>query len=262
MTPAVSVIIPTFNRAAQVCRAVDSVLRQSFTNFELLVINDGSTDETLYWLQRYSDPRLRIFNTTNMGVAHARNHGVENSQSEWLCFLDSDDLWHHHKLSEQIRLHFQNPEILISHTEDLWIRQSVRVNKPKKYLTREGDIFLPSLKLCLIAASTVMLKKSLFLEMGGFDESFPTCEDYDLWLKITARHPVGFVKKILATKFGGHADQLSKKYPLMDQYRLRALENLAKNSSLSSNQRLVLEAEIECKINFIKLTLNEKRSLS
>ncbi len=258
MTTPVSVIIPTFNRAAKVCRAVDSVLRQSFADLELIVVNDGSTDDTLYWLEGYIDPRLQILNTANKGVAHARNHGVKNSQSDWICFLDSDDLWHKHKLSEQIRLHTQHPELLISHTEDLWIRQSVRVNKPQKYLTREGDIFLPSLKLCLIAASTVMLKKSLFLEMGGFDESFPTCEDYDLWLKITSQHPVGFVKKILATKFGGHADQLSKKFPLMDRYRLKALENLAKTTNLQWTQKLALDVEIENKKNTIYLAIGNK----
>lgn len=233
----VSVIIPTHNRAGKALRAVDSVLNQSFKDFELIVVDDGSTDDTTFWLKGYQDPHLRYFSIPHGGVAKARNFGVNQAQGEWLCFLDSDDVWRKHKLSEQIRYHAANLDCLISQTDDVWIRNSVRVNKMKKHAARAGDIFRESLELCLICCSSVMIKKSLFEKVGGFDETLPTCEDYDLWLRITARHPVGFVAKPLVTKFGGHADQLSKAYPAMDRYRVLALERLIESGHLSDEKR-------------------------
>lgn len=240
----ISVIIPTYNRAGPVCRAIDSVLRQSFKDFELIVIDDGSTDDTAFWLKTYSDPRLKIITTENRGVSHARNCGAKEAQGEWLCFLDSDDLWRRHKLSEQVHFHAQNRNVLISQTEDIWIRHSERINKMKKHLTREGDIFKESLKLCLITPSSVMIHKNLFWQMDGFDEALPTCEDYDLWLRVTAKHQIGFLPKTLVTKFGGHDDQLSKKYPIMDKYRLFALEKLQSNAALSDEQRTWVAQEM------------------
>lgn len=247
----VSVIIPTFNRAGPVQRAIDSVLRQSYKNFELLVVDDGSTDDTAFWLSKIQDPRFRYMQSTNLGVSHARNLGVKNAKADWICFLDSDDLWRRHKLSEQLRFHDKHRDILISQTEDMWLKNSSRLNKMKKHLTREGDIFKESLKLCLISPSSVMLHKPLFWECGGFDETLPACEDYDLWLKITAKHKIGFVKKTLVTKFGGHSDQLSKKYDAMDRFRLQSLQNLLKTQNLSPVQIDSIEEEIRRKSKII-----------
>lgn len=243
----VSVVIPTRDRVGPLLRAVDSVLRQSFTDFELIIVDDGSSDATKKFVRGYRDPRLRYFKRPRAGVAAARNFGAGEARGEWLAFLDSDDVWRRHKLSEQIRYHAANLGILISQTEDVWIRDSVRVNKMKKHMARAGDIFKESLKLCLICCSSVMMKKSLFVETGGFDETLPTCEDYDLWLRITAGHPVGFVAKPLVTKFGGHADQLSKKFPVMDSYRILALEKLLGSGVLSEEQEAWAQEEREKK---------------
>lgn len=232
----ISIIIPTYNRLGMVARAVDSVLNQSFKNFELVVVDDGSTDATEKFIGACKDSRLKYFKTEHRGVAHARNFGVRQSSHDWICFLDSDDVWRRHKLSEQIRFHSQNPDVLVSQTDDVWIRNSRRVNKMKKHEFRAGNLFRESLKICLICCSSVMIKKSLFADAGGFDESLPTCEDYDLWLRITARHPVGFVRKPLVTKFGGHGDQLSKAFPVMDRYRIAVLEKLLASGILSPEQ--------------------------
>lgn len=239
-----SIVVPTFNRLGPLSRAVDSVLRQSFGDFELIVVDDGSTDGTQDFIRGYGDQRLKYFQRPHEGVAKARNFGADQARGEWLCFLDSDDVWRRHKLSEQIRYHAANRDMLISQTDDVWIRNSVRVNKMKKHAAREGDIFKDSLKLCLICCSSVMMKKSLFEETGGFDETLPTCEDYDLWLRITAKYPVGFVPKPLVTKFGGHADQLSKKFPVMDSYRILALEKLLRSGTLAAEQALWAEDEL------------------
>lgn len=249
----ISVIIPTFNRAGPVCRALDSILRQSFSDFEVIVVNDGSTDDTLYWLNGYTDKRLKVVTTQNHGVAHARNTGAKLAQGEWLCFLDSDDVWRKHKLSEQIRYHSSHPDTLISHTEDMWLRQSERVNKPKKYWHRHGDLFYTSLCTCVISSSTVMLKKNLFFSFGGFDEDFEVCEDYDLWIKITKDHTVGFIHKILATKFGGHPDQLSHQFQFMNNYRRKALENILASHQLNDDQKQAIIHEIKNKSTKLKV---------
>lgn len=247
----ISIVIPTFNRLGPVLRAVDSVLTQSFTDFELIVVDDGSTDATEDFTRRYNDKRLSYFKIPHGGVAKARNFGVQQAKSEWICFLDSDDVWRRHKLSEQIRYHIANPNCVISQTDDVWIRNSVRVNKMKKHTARAGDIFRESLELCLICSSSVMLKKSLFEAAGGFDESLETCEDYDLWLRLTSHHPVGFVPKSLVTKFGGHADQLSKAFPIMDRYRIKALEKLLASDLLTPTQRILAEIELQRKKNIV-----------
>jgi GT2 family glycosyltransferase len=123
----------------------------------------------------------------------------------------------------------------------------------KKHMTREGDIFKESLKLCLICASSVMIQKDLFWYHGGFDENLPTCEDYDLWLKITAQHKIGFVNKNLVSKFGGHSDQLSKKYKMMDQYRVQSLKNLLKNKNLSETKVEFVKDEIKLKLSILEI---------
>lgn len=248
----ISVIIPTHNRHGMVLRAVDSVLNQSYKNLELIVVDDGSTDKTADYLRRYDDARLKYVYQKNCGVSAARNLGVSQAHADWICFLDSDDVWRRHKLSEQLRFHNQNRQFLISQTDDVWIRNSVRVNKMKIHDVRVGDIFKESLRRCLICCSSVMIKKSLFDEVGGFDETLVTCEDYDLWLKVLAKHPVGFVDKKLVTKFGGHADQLSRYYSVMDQYRVASLEKLLSSGVLNDKQRGMVEKEILYKKDIIE----------
>ncbi|MCP5463938.1 MAG: glycosyltransferase [Deltaproteobacteria bacterium] len=245
--PVVSIIIPTHNRQALVLRALESVLLQSFDQFEVIVVDDGSTDNTLSYLQKISDARLRVLAMKHAGVAKARNEGAKIAKADWLCFLDSDDVWRRHKLSEQIRFHHQHSKILLSQTDDVWIRDGVFANKKKEHENREGDIFLESLKLCLICCSSVMVNKDLFFSVGGFDESLVTCEDYDLWLRLLLRTPVGFVNKKLVTKFGGHADQLSKAFDCMDLYRLKSLHKILQNEKLSAEQEKAVRTEIDIK---------------
>jgi glycosyltransferase involved in cell wall biosynthesis len=250
--PIISVIIPTKNRVGMTLRAIDSVLRQSFTDFELIIVDDGSHEDQRTQLEKLisleNDNRLQFYTSEPKGVSHARNLGVEKSKADWICFLDSDDVWKKHKLSEQIRYHMAHPDCLISQTDDNWIRNSSFANKGKLHKNREGDIFEASLRLCLICCSSVMVKKDFFLKHGGFDENLPTCEDYDLWLKILSETPVGFVNKKLVTKFGGHTDQLSKHFEAMDQYRIQSLENILSSPlELSEKQVKAIQKELQRK---------------
>lgn len=206
-------------------QAVASVLGQSFTDFELIVVDDGSTDSTATRLAAYGS-RLRVVSTPRLGVAAARNTGVSQAGGRYIAFLDSDDLWRPEKLARQTAFVLEHPGIRICQTEEIWMRNGVRVNPRAVHRKPAGDIFERSLALCLISPSAVMMSRELFDQFGGFDETFPVCEDYDLWLRISAEERVGLITDALVVKRGGHADQLSKSAWGMDRYRVRALRKI------------------------------------
>jgi len=227
----VSIVLPVFNRSQWVCEAVDSVLAQTLQDFELIVVDDGSTDKTPDALGRYGD-RIRLLRQQNRGVSAARNRGVRSAGGRWIAFLDSDDLWRAEKLAKQTAFLAGRPAARICQTEEVWIRNGAQVNPGRRHRKPSGDIFTASLALCLVSPSAVMMEKSLFMETGGFDESLPAAEDYDLWLRISLRHPVYLIDEPLVVKRGGHADQLSKT-PGIDRYRIRALEKILDSGSLT-----------------------------
>lgn len=222
--PFFSVIIPTYNRAHVIKRAVKSVLAQSYKNFELIIVDDGSVDETSIALEEYGD--INIIRTSNQGVSTARNLGVQNSCGEWLAFLDSDDEWLEDKLKKQYDFIQTNSQYPLVHGDEIWIRNGKRVNPKNKHQKGGGDQFERSLELCLISPSCVALKRSLFDEMGGFREDFEVCEDFDLWLKVTSKNQIGYIDDFLIKKYGGHEDQLSQKYFGMDEWRVKSILEL------------------------------------
>ena len=230
MTPEVSVIIPTWNRRAMVSEAIASVLAQTGARFELIVIDDGSTDGTLDDLrplaaQARENP-IRIEGTPHRGPAAARNRGVELARAPLIAFLDSDDLWSPGKLARQLTFMRAHPEYAIAQTRELWIRGGRRVNPGRRHLKRSGDIFADSLRCCLISPSAVMMRTDLFRSGGGFDASMAACEDYDLWLRILIDHDAGLLDEPLVTRRAGHPDQLSATTPALDRFRILALAKL------------------------------------
>ena len=239
MFPLVSVIIPTYNRWPSVSAAVESVLAQSLKDFELIVIDDGSTDGTAQKLVKYGTS-LRFYSQSRSGVSAARNLGVKKARGRYLAFLDSDDLWRPEKLAVQTKFMRRHPEYLICQTEEIWLRNGVRVNPRLIHQKPAGDIFMRSLELCLVSPSAVMMTKDLFDAAGGFDESLPVCEDYDLWLRIAVDHRVGLITEPLVIKRGGHADQLSRSLWGMDRYRVMALQKLLRAGIRSSRREAVL----------------------
>jgi len=247
VSPTVSVVIPTFNRWPLVGAAIESVLAQSFSDFELIVIDDGSTDDTAKQLARFGS-RLRLLSQPNRGVSAARNFAVRHARGSYLAFLDSDDLWLANKLAIQVAFMEQNPSVQICQTKEIWIRNGVRVNAKAKHRKPSGDIFIASLELCLVSPSAVMLTRALFEQLGGFDESLPVCEDYDLWLRIALDHSVALIDDALVIMRGGHADQLSRSLWGMDRYRVLALQKLLR-SGLDGRRRVaaieVLRRKVE-----------------
>lgn len=240
MKPRVSVVIPAFNRWRLLAEAIDSVLAQSYRDFELIVVDDGSTDATASELAKLAS-RLQFFVTERRGVSAARNLGVSQSRGHYIAFLDSDDLWLNSKLERQTRFMDEHPEFHICQTDEIWIRNGVRVNPSAVHQKPSGDIFSRSLKLCLVSPSAVMMTKALFERTGGFDEAFPVCEDYDLWLRISAQHQVPLIPDRLTIKRGGHADQLSRSIWGMDRYRILALQKVLRSNLDGSQEAAVLK---------------------
>ncbi|WP_020586551.1 glycosyltransferase family 2 protein [Desulfobacter curvatus] len=234
-TNIVSVIIPTFNRAWTLKRAVDSALAQDYPHREIIVVDDGSTDETREVLAEYKG-QIRVLVQENKGVSAARNLGIKESQGNFIALLDSDDAWETNKLSCQMAFFESNPGAMICQTEEIWIRKGKRVNPKKKHKKPSGMIFEPSLKLCLVSPSAVMIRKQLFDQKGMFNEAFPVCEDYDLWLRIAHDTPVYLIDTPLTVKTGGHGDQLSAAHS-QDKYRIQSIRNLIESSVLSPDQK-------------------------
>ena len=232
--PLVSVIIPTYNRGWIIKEAIDSVLAQDYTEFELIVVDDGSTDHTSDVLDSYGDD-IKVLFQKNKGVSAARNRGIAEASGKFIAFLDSDDLWLPQKLTVQIEFFNQTPDALICQTEEVWIRNGLRVNPKKRHKKPSGMIFNPSLELCLVSPSAVMIRRSLFGRVGKFDETLPACEDYDLWLRISCRFPVHLIDTPLIIKRGGHGDQLSSRAGL-DRFRIKAIEKIIKRGILSDDQ--------------------------
>jgi glycosyltransferase involved in cell wall biosynthesis len=185
---------------------------------------------------------LQVFSRPQAGVAAARNAGVAMSQGKYIAFLDSDDLWAPAKLAIQADFMERNSEVHICQTEEIWIRGGMRVNPKSRHRKPTGDIFQRSLELCLISPSAVMMTKELFYLAGGFDESFPVCEDYDLWLRIAVGHPVYLIDTPLATKRGGHADQLSRSVWGMDRFRVLAIAKLLRGGIVGEKRQWALDS--------------------
>ena len=246
----VSVVIPTYERIATLSRAVDSVMAQTFSGFELIVVDDGSTDATAEMILR-DYPAVRLHRQENTGVSSARNAGVALASGEWIAFLDSDDAWLPEKLERQLSHLAQEPELRLSHTDEIWIRNGKRVNQPKEYAKSGGSIYRQCLPLCCICPSSALIRRDLFDEIGGFDETFPVCEDYDLWLRITAREPVHYLDEALVRKYGGHEDQLSSTTWGMDRYRTRALEKILSEEILSLADRILTKEILVKKLRIL-----------
>lgn len=242
--PLVSVVIPTFNRAAWVGDAIDSVLAQDYTPLELIIVDDGSTDTTPHVVQSYASA-LTYIQRPHRGVSAARNHGVAASRGELVAFLDSDDLWLPAKITTQVALFVQCPQLQACYTDEIWIRRGVRVNPRQIHRKHSGWIFHQSLPRCTISPSSMMLRRGQWNRLGGFDERLPACEDYDLWLRLTLTTPVQLIPTRLIVKRGGHPDQLSHTVPILDIYRIAALENILAAPLSRSQRQAVLRQLIQ-----------------
>ena len=246
----ISVIIPSFNRAHLLQRALDSVYSQSFSAHEVIVVDDGSTDDTASKLSAYEGLNV-IQLKTNRGVSAARNAGLKRATGEWIALLDSDDTWAPDKLALQSAAASKEPDIKVFHTDELWIRNGTRVNPMNKHAKPDGWIYEASLALCCVSPSSILMHRSVLDQCGVFDESLPACEDYDLWLRLFSRYPVRLINAALVTKYGGHEDQLSHQYWGMDRFSVRALSKILDIGKLNDRDRVKTIAVLQRKCEIL-----------
>lgn len=193
MHPLVSVIVPTYNRLELLKETVASVQSQTFRDFELIVVDDGSTDGTLDWLGTV--PGIRFCSQPNSGIAASRNKGASLSLGKWLAFLDHDDLWDVSKLEVQVEYAQKNPELgmlAIRH-----VRLGSRIGPCRAPEWIKGDLFLKEYSESFIHTSSVMIRRDVFDAVNGFPTEYRFADEFDVWLKIARSHPIAFYNQPL-----------------------------------------------------------------
>lgn len=245
-SPAVSVIIPTYDRLPLLEEAVSSVRAQTLREVEIIVVDDGSRDGTFAWLCEQPDLRaLRL--EQRRGPSAARNLGAAAARAPYLAFLDSDDLFRPDKLRRQLALLEAEPELGLCHCDEIWLRGGRELRQRAKHEKRGGRIFEHCLPLCRISPSAAVLRRTVFEALGGFDEELEVAEDYELWLRLTCSHPVGFIAEPLTIKRGGHQGQLSERYGQIEKFRIEALRRVLLRAPLDAEQRRLALAELRRK---------------
>jgi glycosyltransferase involved in cell wall biosynthesis len=185
----ISVIIPVYNAEKTIQVTLESVLQQTFPDFELIIINDGSTDKTDSILRQYTDPRLSIYTNSRQGAAVSRNQGFQHSSGEYIAFLDGDDLWTVDKLEAQLKALKEHPEATVAYSWTDYIDEAGNKLYSGSYLAVNGEIYSKLLvRNFLENGSNPMIKRQAFIEVGGFDESLEGGQDWDLYLRLAAKY--------------------------------------------------------------------------
>ena len=236
----ISVVIPSYNRKDFLKRSIDSAINQTKKPLEIIVVDDGSTDGTETMIKSDYD-FVKFIKQKNKGVSAARNIGIKVSIGEWICFLDSDDEWKKDKLEKQINAMKSNPGYKFFHSDEIWIKNGIRINQKKKHKKYGGDIFDKCLDMCRISPSSVMIDKTVFDEVGNFNENLVVCEDYELWLRICDKYRVFFIDEPLIIKYGGHQGQLSYSIESIENHRIKALEYLILENLNRKNKRHAIQ---------------------
>jgi glycosyltransferase involved in cell wall biosynthesis len=208
--PKVSVIIPAYNAMRYLPKTLDSVLQQTFTDFEVLIINDGSSDTIIEWGSKIADTRVQLITQTNLGVSAARNAGITLSQGEYIAFLDADDLWEYTHLYKQVSYLENNPKIGVVYT---WTQLIDECDRPTGRIFAShanGMIWQELLEKDVISTgSSAMVRRSCLDSVGGFDTELAHAEDLELWLRIARQYQIGVIKEPL-TMYRQHSNNTTK----------------------------------------------------
>ncbi|MGC9526204.1 MAG: glycosyltransferase [Limnospira sp.] len=194
--PKISVIIPVYNGEMTIRETIKSVLNQTFTDFELIVINDGSTDSTLDAIAQISDPRLQTFSYPNAGANVSRNRGLAKSSGQYISFIDADDLWTPDKLESQYQALQENPDAGLAYSWTDCIDESSQFLRPDSRATFSGDVLAPMLLAYFLSnGSNPLIRRQVFLELGGFDETLTFAQDWEMYLRVARHYPFAVVPK-------------------------------------------------------------------
>ncbi len=187
--PQISVIIPSYNTEKTIRETIESVLNQTFPDFELIVINDGSTDSTLDIIASITDPRLKVFSYPNSGVSISRNRGFSHSSGEFITFLDADDLWTPDKLEAQLKALQENPKTAVAYSWTAEIDEIGQHLGTGCDFTKSGDVYESLLLVNFLASgSNPLIRRQALMEVGGFEQSLTPAEDWHMYLRLAARY--------------------------------------------------------------------------
>ncbi len=196
--PKVTVVIPAYNAMAYLPQTLDSVLKQTFSDFEVLIINDGSTDNIMQWASEITDSRIKLISQLNQGVSVARNTGIENAQGEYIVFLDADDLWEPTKLEKQVCCLDNKPEVGLVYTWTLLVDENGKPTGVRYNSELEGDVWQQILVGDIVCSgSSAMVRRSCFEVVGVFDPDLSSAADFDMWTRIAAHYPFTVIKEYL-----------------------------------------------------------------
>ena len=187
---------------------------------------------------------VRLIVQQNQGVSAARNLGISESRHPWIAFLDSDDLWEPEKLTIQMEALATSPDTLIVHCRELWLRSGRTISQTGQRHRRAGWLFADAVRKCIIGPSTVLLHRSVLNDVGGFRHDLQIAEDYELWLRVTARYPVAYCDRELVIKRAGHGNQLSERYGHIERFRVEALAPLVEADHWQEPERSIARQEL------------------
>ena len=227
--PKVSVVIPAYNAMTYLPETVGSVLQQTFTDFEVLIVNDGSTDSISSWVATVKDDRVRLISQANQGLPGARNTGITQAQGEYVAFIDADDLWEPTKLDQQVQCLDAKPEVGLVYTWTLLIDRHGNSTGTVTAATVEGNVWEKLLLGDAIGSGSVaMVRRSCFDRVGLFDPELTSIEDCEMWVRIAAEYPFAVIKEALV-RYRQHPSGMSRNYDRMAQNsRLKIDKNFAR----------------------------------
>jgi glycosyltransferase involved in cell wall biosynthesis len=228
----VSVIIPTYNSEDYINEAIKSVLSQTYKNYEIIIVDDGSSDNTATLLKKYQG-RLKYFYQNNQGSAAARNLGLNNSSGEFIAFLDSDDVWFPEKLEKQVRIMKENPRLAFVFAAAYMVNESGEIVKCWDNKNEPTMDFKRLYEKNFICTSTVLLRRYCLERIGNFDENLKMSQDWDLWLRLAKKFEFKFICQPLIN-YRMHSNNITRRYDERIKYVLSIVNkpDIAENFSL------------------------------
>ncbi|MEM9924523.1 MAG: glycosyltransferase [Cyanobacteria bacterium P01_D01_bin.50] len=211
-----SIIIPAYNAIKYLPETLESVLKQTFSNFEVLIINDGSSDNIIEWVADIIDPRVKLISQDNQGVSAARNAGIDKSKGEYIAFLDADDLWEPTKLEKQLQCLKKNPSLGLIHTAMMLIDEKGKSLGRTFISNVEGDALKALLEENTIVTSSVIVRRNCLETVGKFDRNLHSSEDWELWVRIASLYPFALIKEPLVFH-RQHPHNTTKNWQMLEQ---------------------------------------------
>lgn len=223
----VSVIIPAYNAMVYLPETMKSVLKQTYDDFEVIVVNDGSSDQTEQWVSQITDPRVRLICQRNQGSSAARNTGINQARGEYIAFLDADDLWEPTKLEKQVHCLEQDPEAGLVYTWTALIDEKGESRGKVIANYAEGNVWKTLIECNILeCGSTPMIRRCCFESVGVFDINLGSlCDDWEMWIRIASRYSFKVVKEPLVY-YRAHSNSTSKNWELMEQAYSKTIEKV------------------------------------